>query len=508
VPDLSKDDDCYAISEAYIPQNVTRQANLPPTDFTLIAIAPWISAECTLAYLSSALLDPTRAFIFYPPNNSTAQPPSPAADFWDLQDGGDWKTAYQFPVYAIPGAIGHRLMHQLALYSGNMTSVPYGHQISEIPNIDPRDYVRLYTQLSVSQVSTLPSLWVFLLVVLAALVLALGGTSASMHFIQRKRRKLLQRRVASGEVNLEALGIKRLTVPLEYIEQLPLFIYSAESEKSPPSSPRKSSHNTTDSNEFDKWSIASPLPILTPVGQAPFIKMTVADDSKSNHDSVIVHRFLPYSQPTCPICLEDYISGETEIRELPCGHIFHPDCIDTFLANNSSLCPMCKKSCLPVGICPTKITNAMVRRERNLRRIRSRVPVDEARHEVDLEAAGVRRRIKSLGFNLRRRALKRSSAEIAPAMPMQPQPVYMTSALPSNPVVERHSLTLGPSREEVVAQRIRELAATQVPIRDPDIMEENSRPRCELLPCLLMDDTNELPRAQNVGTCISRILTT
>jgi hypothetical protein len=79
-----------------------------------------------------------------------------------------------------------------------------------------------------------------------------------------------------------------------------------------------------------------------------------------------------FSQPTCPICLDDFEPNITPVRELPCRHIFHPDCVDAFLLNNSSLCPMCKKSVLPNGYCPTTITNAMVRRERYIRRYRER----------------------------------------------------------------------------------------------------------------------------------------
>lgn len=475
VPDLDIGDNCFNISKNYIPHNATRQANLPPTDFTLVAIAPWINVECTIEYMNAASLDPARAFIFYPPDNSTGQPAPSNSEYWDLQDGGAWKTAHAYPVYAVPGAIGDELMHQLSLYSGNMTNVPFGHEISELPGIDPRDYVRLYTDLSVSPTSKLPSLGVFVLVVLAVLVLVLGTTSASMHLIQRRRRRALERRVSSGEVNLEALGIKRLTVPPAMIERLPLFTYSAESEKSPLES-RKTSQ-ATDTMEREDHSGATPLPLLSPVAHVSAAEMIMIDDTKSpNQQSLIVHRFLPYSQPTCPICLEDYVSGESEIRELPCGHIFHPECIDTFLANNSSLCPMCKKSCLPVGFCGTKITNAMVRRERNLRRIRSRVTEESG--DPDPEAHTRRRRIDARLLSLKRTLLHRPPFSTdTSAMPMQPQPVYMTNALPAHPTAEGQGLAPGPSRDEIVAQRIQELAATQVPIVDPDIIEQRQRPK-------------------------------
>ena len=86
-----------------------------------------------------------------------------------------------------------------------------------------------------------------------------------------------------------------------------------------------------------------------------------------------------FSQPTCAICLDDFVPGGTTVRELPCKHIFHPECIDSFLRENSSLCPMCKKTVLPKGYCPAMVTNAMVRRERLVRRMRDRTAASDIR---------------------------------------------------------------------------------------------------------------------------------
>ncbi|XP_009776172.1 RING-H2 finger protein ATL8 [Nicotiana tabacum] len=44
----------------------------------------------------------------------------------------------------------------------------------------------------------------------------------------------------------------------------------------------------------------------------------------------------------CAICLVEYVQGD-EIRVLPqCGHVFHLQCVDTWLASHAS-CPSCRQ---------------------------------------------------------------------------------------------------------------------------------------------------------------------
>jgi hypothetical protein len=505
VPDLDRTHHCFNISKQYVPNNVTRQANLPATDFTLIAIAPWISSECAQAYLGSAHMDPARAFIFYLLDNGNTKPPPASSPVWDLPDGRPWMNKYEYPVYAVPGLYGSRMVSKLSLYSGNMTSVPFGHEISELPGVDPRDYVRLYTDISMAN-SSLPSIWVFLLIVFAALAFMLGFISIIMNLIQQRRRHSLRRRVASGEVNLEALGIKRLTVPQEYLDRLPLFIYNDGSEASVPTSPevkkinaatakeRHSSKETTNTVD-SSYSGTTGSTWLQP-------QLVIIDESMSGPESLFYHKFLPYSQPTCPICLEDFESGVTEIRELMCGHIFHPECIDTFLGNNSSLCPMCKKSALPVGYCPTKITNAMVRRERNIRRLRSRVIIRE--ENGNLETNERWGSFRNLGSRIRRAIFSTGQTEpqTLNTLPLQQQqPVFAPIAIPPRPppaVLASHTPRSQDSvltRQALVEQRIRELAAGQAPIRDPDLVDERQRPKCMYIVSSQLNSTDRMNRA-------------
>lgn len=48
------------------------------------------------------------------------------------------------------------------------------------------------------------------------------------------------------------------------------------------------------------------------------------------------------SMDLCGVCLVDFDHGD-EMRVLPCGHYFHRDCIDHWLLNSSTVCPVDKR---------------------------------------------------------------------------------------------------------------------------------------------------------------------
>ncbi|CAN8240680.1 unnamed protein product [Cochlearia groenlandica] len=60
-------------------------------------------------------------------------------------------------------------------------------------------------------------------------------------------------------------------------------------------------------------------------------------------DSPVEHT-LPHEDAECCICLSAY-EDETELRELPCGHHFHCNCVDKWLYINAT-CPLCKYNIL------------------------------------------------------------------------------------------------------------------------------------------------------------------
>ncbi|KAH6960583.1 hypothetical protein DER45DRAFT_164358 [Fusarium avenaceum] len=366
VPDLDNDRECDQQQYQFIPRNVTRRSNLPPTNYNLIALAPWFSIDCTLAYLASARLDPIRAFIFYKPNNSSNQPQDADSPVWNLEDGGAWTTANKYPIYAISGQEGQNMMQQLSYYSGNVDNIPYGENISTLYGPNPKDYVRIWTELSVEDESNIPPLWAFFLIVIGALLAIFAFVSITMHLVQRRRRITLRKRVETGEVDLEAMGIKRMTVPTTHISGFPLFTYNADPESTAPPPTPSSGRRLRSSRGFDQHSVRSGVSV-----RSKRSSIGASGDSAATN-----------FQPSCHICLTNYEHRVTIIRELSCGHIFHPECIDEFLSKNSSLCPMCKHSMLPRGYSP-RITNGMVRRERALRKLRHRVDLEDLSEEHD-----------------------------------------------------------------------------------------------------------------------------
>ena len=518
-------------------QNVTRRANLPPTNYNLIAIAPWFSSNCTLAYLASASLDPIRAFIFYKPNNSSNQPPDGHSSAWNLNDNGDWRTANRFPIFAVPGINGAEMMKQLSLYSGNISQIPNGDEINSLygPNVD--DYVRIWTELTLHDPSNSLVLWTLSLIVIGGLVLVIGAVSVLMHLVQRRRRKSLRRRVESGEVDLEAMGIKRLTVPASHVGSFPLFTYNAEPDlisrvSTPPTHGGASTRTPRGFRRSRRHDQPGVLPQVAP----PPSTRSARSQRSSVGDSV--DTTATNDQPSCHICLANFEHRVTIIRELPCGHIFHSDCIDEFLTENSSLCPVCKLCMLPSGYSPN-ITNGMVRREKALRKLRGRIDLDDGEETTPS-------RWKMLGIQMLMLSTKPSSGlplttvtkkstwsrgdqSKQPGSSPPDSPKNSTAAAPvgspqapSDDISDAPTVTKAsrprkmrsravkplPSQPEdaelktnqtgqdgpssFARERMRQLAAKNAPFDDPD----NQRPKCKLFPDLLhIGDADDVCRA-------------
>jgi hypothetical protein len=62
-------------------------------------------------------------------------------------------------------------------------------------------------------------------------------------------------------------------------------------------------------------------------------RRSMADGKEENHTLV-----------KCQVCQFPY-EGDDELRELPCGHYFHRECVDSWLQTKST-CALCRK---PIG---------------------------------------------------------------------------------------------------------------------------------------------------------------
>lgn len=220
-----------------------------------------------------------------------------------------------FPIYALSESAAVQFLRESALYSTNMSASPFGPQLEQ--QYDPLDYPRLLAQVSVQERHGLPFTWVTIIVTLSILLGICISSAFIAHYIRKRYRRNLQQRIISGEVSLESLGIKKLNVPQSKIDEMPKFVYKTDQ------------------------------------------RLAKTGDAQTTS----------FSQSTCPVCLDDFVANETMVRELPCRHIFHPECIDIFLRDRSALCPLCKTSALPKDYHP-EVTDIMVRRDRLARRIR------------------------------------------------------------------------------------------------------------------------------------------
>ena len=213
----------------------------------------------------------------------------------------------------------------------------------------------------------MPSLWSFVLAI-AGTVLVLSLVLVIVYrLILRKRRDQLQRSMAEGQVDIEALALNQMKVPKEVVDKMPLYTYL---EINPPPSPSIDYENTPENQaehgSGDNPSLPSPKGDGRALDDAGLKKPEVAviQPGKYEQDDTKRTKYrLSYTQTTCAICLDDFVAGSSIVRELPCGHIFDPECIDPFLTDNSCLCPLCKKSVLPACSYYIPVTTEMAQRE-------------------------------------------------------------------------------------------------------------------------------------------------
>lgn len=71
------------------------------------------------------------------------------------------------------------------------------------------------------------------------------------------------------------------------------------------------------------------------------VEIAVEDEECDKVAIEIDHGLLHYASPECSICLTAY-RADDEVRVLTCDHAYHTGCIDVWLTQKSSRCPICK----------------------------------------------------------------------------------------------------------------------------------------------------------------------
>ena len=438
--------------------------------------------------------DDFRGMVFYVPGNSTERPPEISSPQWDMNDQGVWKSQYNFPVYAIPGATGQAVVNKLSNFSSISPTSPETKPLLDFYGGYTPSAFKIYATIGTNRDGGTPSLWLFLLIVIAALGGGLILTSISMHWRAHRRQARLRRMIVNGEISLNLLGVKKVTVPIDAIHEMPLYIYTTASDfpdndalSNQPADLIQTVQTTVIPNSprptYDPYGkfIGAPITNSTEVpstNDPPAIPPPAAEEEihqvvdNPNNNPIIPKTFDADAQPSCPICLDDYIPNLTIVRSLPCQHIFHPECIDKFLSRNSSMCPMCKTSALPAGYCPPVITSMMVRRERDLR-MRAQLDMLERKQGetqgwksklVGVRIWWVRRRMSRNGQSLRA-----GSVELALRRAMVRESVARRN--------ERRASLQRMTRSQRAEVRGRELAGDGE--AGAEAVEDRPRPACE-----------------------------
>lgn len=124
-----------------------------------------------------------------------------------------------------------------------------------------------------------------------------------------------------------------ITVPRGIVEALPIFAWQGEI-PSPDITTRRRPGESVESSHTKEVDMGTERS-AEPAGTSPTFDLI---EPPAN---LYQARF---SQNQCTICIEDFVDGSSRVREMPCGHIFHPECIDPYLTERGTRCPNCQQA--------------------------------------------------------------------------------------------------------------------------------------------------------------------
>lgn len=231
-----------------------------------------------------------------------------------------------------------------------------------------------------------PTVWGFVLVILGTVLVVCVFLGVVYWMMKRRRRAVLQRMLEVNGTYYERYGLQSVKISQEFLASLPVYVYLGQQKEEmcdQPSWPKAASRSieaiparTEKEGEVQTEPQRSSSTSREDVSTGRHPKMPGAQiEGIAVRSSECASPTPPPTtgqthadrrgriQPTCAICLDDFVPASTTVRELPCGHIYHPRCIDLCLTQTSSLCPLCKKCVLPPDYYAVAIPEPIYRRD-------------------------------------------------------------------------------------------------------------------------------------------------
>ncbi|EPX75139.1 ubiquitin-protein ligase E3 [Schizosaccharomyces octosporus yFS286] len=290
--------------------------------FGLIALAPF--DKCAPNYAHRAMSDNADAILFY--NASTYADSETNFDSFTRKISGSFLS--NLPMLLISHSYGLRFEDALTFYSApNIQLLPdNGMLVHKYGDINAK--ARLGTPVYRGQGTFKTLSWFYILIAIIAGIFLIVSVYIILHFtgILSGFYRTLRRAGAPIPQRFTTTRKKSKSSPVkkELLETFPVRLYTV----SEPTLPSATYQTTNDSA----------------------LSLSGSENSKNDPALNEVRPVNHYDQNECTICLCDYSDDHKLYRELPCLHIYHPDCIDPYLLNISDKCPVCKQSVLPPSI--------------------------------------------------------------------------------------------------------------------------------------------------------------